>query len=126
MENQNKTIAIAEDDPGILDMLTMLLEDENYKVMRAGDAKTIGQIGKRMPNLVLLDIWMSGIDGRDVCIKLKSQETTKSIPIVIMSANKDTEKIAKECGADDFISKPFDIDDMLRVVEKNIRQGPVS
>ncbi len=123
MDTSIKTIAIAEDDQGILDMLTMLLEEENYRVLRAGDVKTISQIDKKMPDLILLDIWMSGIDGRDVCARLKSQEKTRNIPIIIMSANKDTEKIAKECGADDFITKPFDVEDILAIIQKNLQKN---
>ncbi len=63
---------------------------------------------------------MSGVDNRNICKKLKSKKLTKYIPIIIISANKDTEKIANEAGADDFIAKPFDRNDLLVKTRKYI------
>jgi CheY-like chemotaxis protein len=70
----------------------------------------------KLPDLLLLDIWMSGMDGKEICKHLKSQEVTKHIPIIMISANKDTQKIAFECGADDFIAKPFQMKNLLQKV----------
>ncbi len=61
---------------------------------------------------------MSGIDGREVCSKIKSNPKTRHIPIVMFSANKDTREIANECGADDFIAKPFEISDLIKMARK--------
>jgi DNA-binding response OmpR family regulator len=72
------------------------------------------------PDLLLLDIWMSGWNGRDICIFLKSQEVTQHLPIVLVSANRDTEKIARDAGADDFMTKPFNLDELVEKIEKYI------
>jgi CheY-like chemotaxis protein len=65
---------------------------------------------------------MSGIDGRDVCIRLKGASATKRIPIILMSATKDIVQIAKNAGADDYISKPFQMDHLLETVSRHINQ----
>jgi CheY-like chemotaxis protein len=75
-------------------------------------------IKEDLPDLILLDIWMAGIDGREICKHLKNQSLTKYIPIILISANSDTEEIAKQAGADDFICKPFDMDNFLQKVAK--------
>jgi DNA-binding response OmpR family regulator len=120
MNNEKKKILVAEDDPGILDMVSMMLEDEGYVVKKTANGKTVPDLMKFHPDLLLLDIWMSGMDGRDICKKIKSEEDTKNIPVIIMSANKDTETIAKECGADNFIAKPFEMDEMITKVKQYI------
>src|SRR6185369_793835 len=119
MTNRKKKILIADDDMGILEMLQMMLEDEGYAVETTFNGKkTVEEVKNHLPDVILLDIWMSGVDGRTICKKLKSQPATKHIPIIMCSANKDTETIAKESGADDFISKPFEIDTLLTMIKR--------
>ncbi len=110
-------ILVADDDPAIVDSIQYMLEDEGYEVNTTVDGATVGIMFETQPDLLLLDIWMSGQDGRDICKALKSQETTRHIPIIMISANKDTESMAREAGADDFLGKPFDIDDLLSKVK---------
>jgi len=115
-----KTIMIADDDPGIVEVLTLMLEDAGYEVETTDDGQTVREVKEHLPDLILLDIWMAGFDGRDICKYLKSQKLTKHIPLIIISANKDTEGIAKEAGADDFIAKPFEMKELLAMVEKHV------
>ncbi len=115
-----KKILIADDDAGILDSLTMMLEDAGYDVDTTINGATVQDMREELPDLLLLDIWMSGMDGRDICKHLKSQKLTKRIPIIMISANKDAAQIAKEAGADDFIAKPFQMDDLLAIVAKHV------
>lgn len=116
-----KKIVIAEDDTGILDVMKIILEDAGYEVSTTINGETLLDMKEALPDLVLLDIWMSGIDGTIICKKLKSQEKTKHIPIIMCSANSNTEKLTRECGATDFISKPFELDELLAKVKKNIK-----
>lgn len=111
--NDKKRILIADDDPGIVEVLTMMLEDAGYAVDVLLDGKRIAEIQEQLPDVILLDVWLSGSDGRDICKRLKSQEKTKHIPIIMLSANHDIKLIAAEAGADDCISKPFDMNDLL-------------
>lgn len=120
MNSIDKTILVADDDFAILHSVRMLLEDEGYHVITTDGDKTAQEVKEHLPDLILLDIWMSGTDGRDICKHLKSQARTKHIPIIMISARQDTEKIAKESGADDFVAKPFDIFNLLKKIEQYV------
>lgn len=115
-----KKITIAEDDMGILFALQFMLEEEGYDVTTNDNGNNLKTFSKNIPDLLLLDIWMPGTNGTNICKHLKSKKLTKNIPIIICSANQDSKKLAKACGANDFISKPFDIDELLAKVSKNI------
>jgi DNA-binding response OmpR family regulator len=116
--NKKKKILIADDDQAITDALTLFFEDVGYEIEVASQATAIREFKTGCPDLLLLDIHLSGQDGREICKQLKGDERTKHIPILIFSANKDTKKFAQEAGADDFIAKPFDLDDLLDKVEQ--------
>jgi len=116
MSDQQKKVLVADDDPGILDMIQLVLEDAGYVVVTSMDGGVDKLLKLSKPNIILLDIWMSGVDGRDICRHLKSEHETKHIPVIMISANKDTEQIARAAGADDFIHKPFDIRVLIQKV----------
>lgn len=113
-----KKILIADDDQGITDAVQMLLEEVDYSVEVATDGETIKKINTEMPDLILLDVWMSGEDGREICKFLKAQDKTKNIPVIMISATRELSQSAKEAGAEDYLAKPFQIDDLLEKVEK--------
>jgi DNA-binding response OmpR family regulator len=117
MSLKQKKIMIADDDPGIVDAVEMLLEFEGYEVTSTVDGSTVLDMRENLPDLLLLDIWMSGEDGRDICKKLKQQPLTKNIPIIMVSASRDIKESAMEAGADDFLAKPFEMDDLLKKIE---------
>lgn len=118
MKPFEKKILVADDDSAIVEALTLMLEDAQYQVIATTDGNSVPDLLAEKPDLLLLDIWMSGIDGRTICAKLKADEKTKDIPIIMISANKDTQGIAKEAGANDFLTKPFQMDDLLEKVAK--------
>ncbi len=121
-KNQKRgKILLADDDLAIVDTMRMMLEDAGYAVEAVVDEAVVQETRKHLPDLLLLDIWMSGIDGREICKQLKSKEKTKHIPIIMISADKDTGRLAKEAGADDFLAKPFDMDDFLAKVAKYMK-----
>ena len=115
-----KKIMIADDDPAILDAIGIVLEYEGYEVQSTPNGAELLTMESGFPDLLLLDIWMSGIDGRDICKYLKQKESTSKVPIVLISASKDIERSAMEAGADDFLAKPFDINALLEKIEKHI------
>lgn len=119
-KNIMKTILVADDDPAIVDALQLMLETVGYEVKTTVDGNKVKELRSEFPDLLLLDIWMSGQDGRDICKYLKGKSETQHIPIIMISANKDTAKIAKEVGADDFVAKPFEMDELLHKVAKHI------
>lgn len=116
----NKTVVAADDDEAILDALQIMLEDAGYKVRTTSNGESIYHMKNERPQLFLLDIYMSGKDGREICTYLKSQDTTKDIPVIMISANQDVAEEAKKAGANDFLEKPFAADDLLNKVAKYI------
>lgn len=112
-----KKVYIADDDPDILEVLTIILEDRGYDVTTSPDGKSLNKLND-VPDLVLLDVRMSGSDGSEICRVLKSKDETKNIPVILISANRNLTEIAKDCGADDFISKPFDIKEIVSIARK--------
>lgn len=119
-----KHILIADDDEGILDSVRLLLEEFDYKVTTLIDGKQLYKLQKPYPDLILLDLWMSGVHGKDICLYLKEQAITRTIPIILVSANRYTEKIAKEAKADDFVTKPFDFVTLQNKIEKYLKKKP--
>ena len=117
MQRGKKKILIADDDPGILDVLTLFLEEIGYEVQTTGGEATMRDFQKFSPDLLLLDVWMSGWSGRDICLLLKSQEATQHLPIILISANNEVERIARVAGADDFLAKPFNLDEVVEKIE---------
>jgi DNA-binding response OmpR family regulator len=120
LDATNKTkVLVADDDPAINDALAMMLEDAGYEVVTTLDAETVRQICPDYPDVVLLDIWMSGYNGGEICQELKKRQETKNIPIIMISANRDAEAIAKKSGADAFLAKPFEMDDLLETIRQH-------
>ena len=116
-----KSIMVVDDDPAILDSIGLLLEFEGYLVNTTSNASGLLKMENGFPDLLLLDIWMSGIDGRDICKFLKQKATTKNIPIVLISASREIERSAMDCGANDFLAKPFDVSDLLLKIKTHIK-----
>ena len=113
---------VADDDPDIVDFISIMLEMEGYQVSSTLNGASLLNMKEDLPDLVLLDIWMSGTDGRDICKKLKQKEATSKIPIVLLSASGDIERSAMQAGADDFIEKPFEMGQLLSKINYYISQ----
>ena len=121
MKPVTKKILIADDDPGIVDSVSMILEMMGYDVAFTYSSNAVSaEVKKSSTDLILLDIWMSGRDGRDICRELKSNNSTKNIPVLMISASRDIKQSALDSGADDFLEKPFEIDTIIDKVERLI------
>lgn len=118
MQAETKRILIADDDEGIVDATSYMLEVSGYEVSQVYDGNKVIDKMKDQPDLILLDIWMSGVDGRDVCKQLKADPQTKHIPVLMISASRDIRSSALACGADDFIEKPFEMETLLSKVRE--------
>ena len=101
-------ILVVDDEPGVRGFLRDLLAEEGYEVVLASDGEeALGLAELENPEVILLDINMPGIDGIEVCKRLKAREETRYIPIIIITALDDRGFLAYLEGADDFITKPF-------------------
>lgn len=117
---RNKRILVIDDDRGILASLELLLEDAGYDVQTSTkNGEFIDEaIRAKPPDLIILDILLSGHDGRTICKKLKSQKKTRRIPIILISAHPNAQAMSEEAGADGFLAKPFDIDALLDQIKE--------
>src|SRR5476651_943230 len=117
----NKKILVVDDDIDIVEPISLLLEGEGYAIESTTKGEqTYKKVEEYKPDLILLDILMSGNDGRTICKTLKSNMETKDIPVIMMSAHPGAEKDVKECKANDFIAKTFEIEDLLHTIHKNL------
>jgi CheY-like chemotaxis protein len=118
----DKCVLVCEDDEGITDIAQIVLESRGYNVIIQNDSTGVyNRIAEVKPDLILLDLWMPGLSGEEITRQLKADPQTKHIPIIIMSANKDTAQIAREAGAEAFLAKPFDIVALENIVEVHLR-----
>lgn len=118
--SKKKKILVVDDDEAITESIQFILEDAGYSVITTIDSRQVPELLKQQPSLILLDIWMPGVDGRDVCQALKANDATKNIPVIMISATFNTKEIAEESGANDFIMKPFEMKKLLAKIAKYI------
>jgi len=116
-----KCIYIVEDNEDIREILEYLLIDEHYQVKSCPTAKEFWtQMKKHLPDMVVLDIMLPDGNGIDICEKMKKESKTDAIPIMMMSANYQNNDIRQQCGAEEFISKPFDINNFVNKVNRHL------
>ena len=109
-----KKILIVDDELDILQVLKVILEEEGYEVEATDKGEQVERLPMDdLPDLILLDVLLSGKDGREIVKCLRARQETRSIPIVMISAHPDARETALACGANAFLAKPFEIDDLL-------------
>src|ERR1035438_469535 len=117
-------ILVVDDTPASLRLATELLTQHGYRVRPAADgALALKSVAAKAPDLILLDVSMPGMDGYEVCRRLKADEKSSRIPIIFISAFGDTrQKVAGfEAGGIDYITKPFEAEEMLARVRTHLR-----
>jgi len=114
-------ILVVDDDVDILAVMETLLKRKGFEVETTTKGEnTFPKIETFKPDLILLDVLISGHDGRTICKKLKSNQDTRHIPVIMFSAHPAAAASIAEYGADDFIAKPFDINNLLQKVNNQI------
>ncbi|NOZ59756.1 MAG: response regulator [Euryarchaeota archaeon] len=114
-------ILLVDDEPDIRYITRRMLERAGHSVVEAGDGETALDILRREPpDLVLLDVRMPGMNGWEVCRRIKEDSTTGSIPVVMFTVrtSKDSVKRSRECGAEAHINKPFEREELLELLER--------
>ena len=115
-----KKILIADDDPGIQDILTIIFERAGFEVEIKKNGEDLLNNKFTMPDLFLVDKQLSGYNGLDICRYLKSQRHTKNIPVIMISASPDIGRSSREAGADAYIEKPFEISNLVDLVNSYV------
>jgi CheY-like chemotaxis protein len=116
-----KKIICADDDPGLQDVFPLIFKRAGYQVtmLRSGDELMENEF--ELPDIFLLDKQLSGADGMEICRHLKGQESTRDIPVIIVSASPNLDKQAKAAGADAFLEKPFQTRYLLELLKRFIK-----
>ena len=119
--NMKPRILVIDDNESILEAMKFLLKGAGYNVHTLINGKAYEEnVEKVKPQLILLDIQLSGIDGRVIATSLKKKKQTQGIPIIMMSAFSNAKKSTVKAGANDFIAKPFDMDTVLTKIKNLI------
>ncbi len=107
-----KRILIIDDDADILDLLNIVFQDEGYNVVISNTCKIIDDIHEIAPDLILLDVHIptSPKNGDVICMELKANPETQSLPVILVSGESNIEQICANCGANGYVRKPYDLD----------------
>ncbi|WP_449435793.1 response regulator [Pedobacter steynii] len=118
---KNKRVFVFDDNAEILELCTIILEDAGYDIRTSSTSNDIiGQVQAYVPDIIFMDNWLPDVGGIDATRALKAHETLKSIPVIYFSANNDVKTLAAEAGADGYLSKPFDIQELEDVIRKHL------
>ena len=123
--NDRKNILLVDDDHAVTQMLTMLFETHGYKVNLARNGSDCFKKISTSTDIIILDVGLPDYDGFDVCRRLKEQEKTRHIPIIILSGRILQEDIIEGLyvGADDYMTKPFEYEELVARMEAVMRRG---
>ena len=109
-----RTVLVIDDDDSILDLLEYLLTDNGYRVRVARDGQeALNLVAHEQPDLILLDLMMPVVNGWEVMWRLRQDDETVHIPVIIISADQNVAKKANDLEAEDYIAKPFDVDEIV-------------
>ena len=125
MTDQKKSVLIVEDEEDILALLHYNLIKAGYNAECASHGEeALEAIAAKIPDLILLDLMLPGIDGMEICRRLRDDETTHDIPIIMLTARGEEEDVVRglELGADDYVTKPFSIKVLLARVQTVLRR----
>ncbi|MEO9004685.1 MAG: response regulator [Ginsengibacter sp.] len=118
-------ILVVDDDTDILSVMEILLTMKGFEVeVTAKGENTVPKIYSFKPDLILLDVLISGHDGRTICKQLKSDKATQHIPVIMFSAHPGAAATISDYGANDFIAKPFDVNHLLQKVNEQLGINP--
>jgi two-component system OmpR family response regulator len=115
-------ILVVEDDPQVARLIALVLQRHGHQSEVVADGATALKRAREIhPSIIFADLTIRGMSGAALCSALKSEASTRSIPYIVLSGDRDIEQKARDCGADDFMGKPFEFPDLIRLVEKYAR-----
>lgn len=118
-----KKILIFDDEAAILEVITIIFEENGYDVRISETSHDIlEKVADYQPDVILMDNWIPKIGGVEATKLLKSTEEFKHIPVIYVTANNDIVALASEAKADDYVSKPFNLDDLEAIVAKHLKE----
>jgi DNA-binding response OmpR family regulator len=119
---RTRRILVVDDDESIRELITLALEDEGYEVIGAPEGESaLAMIPELQPDIILLDNRMPVMDGREFAQRFQELDNT-SAALIILTAVDDPEQTAAEVGADGYLPKPFDLNDLTEVINHHLSQ----
>lgn len=125
---RQRSIVVVEDETSILEVITYNLKREGYAVMTATNGEEgLAIIKRSQPDAVLLDIMLPGLDGIEVCQRLKADPALRDIPVIMVTAKSEESDVVLGLGigADDYVAKPFSPRELVARVKAALRRGPL-
>jgi len=121
-----KRIHVLEDDQDIRYIIEFLLKDEGYELQLSSTfAELKSKLNDALPDLFIIDVMLPDGNGIEICDDLKTDMFTKHIPVIVMSANPGSKEKSVTACADDYISKPFDLDYVVKRIEKLLNKKAI-
>ncbi len=122
-EKPDHNILVVDDDPDISMMLKLMLEYKGYAVTILTKAdETIHALEENRYSMAIIDMLLSGVSGIDICQRIRENHKTAHCPVLMISAHPNAKEICLQAGADDFISKPFDMNDILARINTLVKK----
>ena len=124
---KKRSICIIEDEKETAYLLTKFLQARGYRTRSAGNGVDgLELVQKSLPDLVLLDIMMPGMNGFDVLLKIKSDPKTQGVPVIVCSVLNDIRDVERCCqwGAEGYINKPFELERVARKISSTLKPSP--
>lgn len=115
-------ILVVEDDPQVARLISLVLQRNGYQSEVIADGhNAFNRAKETRPQVIFADLTIKGMGGQALCSALKQQSETRDIPYIVISGDRDIADKARQCGADDYMGKPFEFEDLVRLVRKYAR-----
>lgn len=116
-----KKVFVFDDNADILELCTIILEDAGYEIKTSSTSNNIiEQVTEYTPDIIFMDNWLPDVGGIEATRELKKHEVLNTIPVIYFSANNDVKSLAQEAGADGYLSKPFDIQELEDIIKQHL------
>lgn len=121
-----KNVLIVDDDATMVNLLSTILDLEGFKTQKAlSGQEALDLIGEELPDMVLLDIMMPGIDGFEVLARLRNEPRTEKLPVILLTAKTEDRDMFEgwKKGADEYVTKPFDPLELVKIINSVIERS---
>lgn len=123
---KKKKVLIIENDQDIRHIVEFILQEEGFETLSMPEPDDLSAIIPFAPDAILLDEFINNQPGHRLCLKIKQVAALKTVPVIILSTSNDIELIAKECKANNYVRKPFDVQEMVAMVVRTVDHQPLT